>query len=97
MTINDILIWMLCGLIVGIVARVFLPGPQNIGLIMTMLLGIVGAILGGIGYTYIGERFNDPLAFAGPWQWWIAAIAGGMIVIGIYSAFSSRRTYRYDY
>ena len=98
MTINDILIWMLCGLIVGVIARILLPGPQNIGLIMTILLGIVGAIGGGVAYSYIRERLNDPLAFAGDYKWWVAAIIGGVIVIGLYSmAFGRRRAYRHDY
>jgi uncharacterized membrane protein YeaQ/YmgE (transglycosylase-associated protein family) len=97
MTINEILIWMLCGLIVGVIARILLPGPQNIGLIMTILLGIVGAVGGGIAYSYIREPLNDPLAFAGEYKWWVAAIIGGVIVIGLYSAFARRRTYRYHY
>jgi uncharacterized membrane protein YeaQ/YmgE (transglycosylase-associated protein family) len=98
LTIGIILIWMLCGLIVGFIARLLLPGPQNIGLIMTMVLGIVGAIVGGVIYSFIREPLNDPLAFAGEWQWWIVAIAGAMLVIWIYAkAFSRRRTYYYHY
>ena len=92
---EPILIWMLCGLIVGVIARVLLPGPQNIGLIMTMLLGIVGAIAGGFLYSLIREPLGEPLAFAGDWQVWIVAILGAMLVIGIYSAYSRRRTYYY--
>jgi uncharacterized membrane protein YeaQ/YmgE (transglycosylase-associated protein family) len=96
MTIESLLILMLCGLIVGFVARVLLPGPQNIGLIMTMLLGIVGAIVGSILYSYIRAPLGDPLAFTGQWEGWIVAILGAMLVIGIYVAFARRRT-RYYY
>jgi uncharacterized membrane protein YeaQ/YmgE (transglycosylase-associated protein family) len=96
MTIGTILIWMLCGLIVGVIARAFLPGPQRIGLIMTMLLGIVGAIVGGVIYSFIREPLNEPLSFAGDWQWWIVAIAGAMLVVWLYVKVSyRRRTYYY--
>jgi uncharacterized membrane protein YeaQ/YmgE (transglycosylase-associated protein family) len=91
MTIETILIWMLCGLIAGAVARLFLPGPQNIGLIMTMILGVVGAFVGSFLYSLVREPLGDPLAFAGPWEGWIVAILGAMLVIGIYVGFSRRR------
>lgn len=42
-----ILAWILFGLIVGLVARLLVPGPQPGGLAMTIVLGIVGALLGG--------------------------------------------------
>lgn len=96
MTIETILIFMLCGLIVGVVARVLLPGPQNIGLIMTMILGIVGAVVGGFLYSLIREPLGDPLAFAGNWEGWIVAILGAMLVIGLYAGFSRRRVVYYD-
>jgi uncharacterized membrane protein YeaQ/YmgE (transglycosylase-associated protein family) len=96
MTLENILIWMICGLIVGFVARLLLPGPQNIGLIMTMVLGIVGAIAGGFIYSLIREPLNDPLSFAGSWQWWIVAILGAMLVIWLYSAATSRRRVYYE-
>lgn len=91
MTLESFLIWMLCGLIVGVVARVLLPGPQSIGLIMTIVLGIVGAVVGGFLYSFIREPLGDPLAFAGEWQGWIVAILGAMLVIGIYAGASRRR------
>lgn len=95
MELEPILIWLLCGLIVGVIARVLLPGPQNIGLIMTMLLGIVGAVVGGFIYSFIREPLGDPLAFAGTWQVWIVAILGAMLVIGIYSGLARRRATYY--
>ena len=96
MTLESILIWILCGLIVGVIARLFLPGPQSIGFIMTIVLGIVGAIVGGFIYSLIREPLGEPLAFAGSWQWWIVAILGAMLVIWLYvSAFVRRRRVYY--
>ncbi len=95
MTLETILIWMLCGLIVGFIARLLVPGPQPLGLIMTMIVGIVGAIVGGFLYSLIRGPLGEPLAFAGQWQTWIVAILGAMIVLWMVTAFRRRRTYYY--
>lgn len=94
-TLETLLIWMLCGLIVGFIARLLVPGPQPIGLLMTMLLGIVGAVIGGFLYSLIRGPLGEPLAFAGTWQAWIVAILGAVLVLWISSAFARRRTYYY--
>jgi uncharacterized membrane protein YeaQ/YmgE (transglycosylase-associated protein family) len=39
--------WILFGLIVGVVAKLIMPGPDPGGMILTILLGIVGALIGG--------------------------------------------------
>jgi uncharacterized membrane protein YeaQ/YmgE (transglycosylase-associated protein family) len=45
----------LIGIVIGIVARLVLPGRQRIGVVMTILLGIGGALVGGIVASAIGE------------------------------------------
>jgi uncharacterized membrane protein YeaQ/YmgE (transglycosylase-associated protein family) len=47
-TLAVILWWILIGLVVGAVARLVIPGRQHIGIIVTILIGIVAAIVGGI-------------------------------------------------
>jgi uncharacterized membrane protein YeaQ/YmgE (transglycosylase-associated protein family) len=47
-TLAVILWWILIGLIVGAVARLVIPGRQHIGIIVTILIGIVAAVVGGI-------------------------------------------------
>jgi len=42
------------GLVIGIVARLVMPGRQHIGILMTLLLGVGGAIVGGIVASAIG-------------------------------------------
>jgi uncharacterized membrane protein YeaQ/YmgE (transglycosylase-associated protein family) len=42
------------GLVIGVIARLVLPGRQNIGMAMTILLGIAGAVIGGIVASAIG-------------------------------------------
>lgn len=45
---------LIAGIIVGPLARLVLPGKQNISLIMTIVLGAVGAIVGGLIYEWLG-------------------------------------------
>ena len=47
--------WAVWGLFVGIIARLLLPGRRRIGLMLTILLGIVGSLLGGV----IATRWLD--------------------------------------
>jgi uncharacterized membrane protein YeaQ/YmgE (transglycosylase-associated protein family) len=49
-----IIAWIFMGLLVGILARFFMPGPQPLGLVRTILLGIVGAVVGG----FIGAQMG---------------------------------------
>ncbi len=48
------LTWIVVGLIAGLLARVIIPGARNEGIIMTIVIGIIGAILGG----YVGSFFG---------------------------------------
>jgi len=49
-----IIAWIFLGLLVGILARFFMPGRQPMGLIATILLGIIGAVVGGLIGTQMG-------------------------------------------
>ena len=81
----DILLWILFGLVVGVVAKFLMPGPNPGGLIMTTVLGIVGAVVG----AWIGRV----LGFYGPGQpaGFIMAVIGAIIVLGVYHFVTSRR------
>ncbi|NND96110.1 MAG: GlsB/YeaQ/YmgE family stress response membrane protein [Pirellulaceae bacterium] len=75
--------WMLFGLIVGAIARALYPGRQSMGLLRTMLLGIVGSFIGGFaGYLLFG---GDMLQASG----WIGSILGAVVLIAI--VYSTRR------
>jgi uncharacterized membrane protein YeaQ/YmgE (transglycosylase-associated protein family) len=82
-----ILGWIVFGLIVGIVAKLLMPGRDPGGIIVTMLLGIVGALLGG----FIGRAmgFYGPNDGAGLF----VSILGAIAVLLIYRlAIGGRRT-----
>ncbi|HEX3316207.1 MAG TPA: GlsB/YeaQ/YmgE family stress response membrane protein, partial [Gemmataceae bacterium] len=58
MFIGSILGWIIAGLIVGAFARLLVPGRQSMGIVLTIILGIVGAFLGGYLSTLMfGPRF----------------------------------------
>ena len=67
------------GLIIGLVARAVMPGKQHMGLILTMILGVVGAWLGGV----IG-RVTGMYKEGHPAGWFMALI-GALILLFIYS------------
>lgn len=80
--------WVLFGLIAGAVARLVVPGRQNIGCLGTLAVGIVGALIGGlIGEVVLGDevRFRWDL---GPF---LLAVAGSVVLLLALEALSGRR------
>jgi len=49
-----ILSWIFFGLVAGVLARCVMPGKEHLGLIMTILLGVTGALIGGVISTALG-------------------------------------------
>ncbi|WP_278495637.1 GlsB/YeaQ/YmgE family stress response membrane protein [Pantoea vagans] len=49
-----ILSWVAFGLLAGIIARCIMPGKEHMGIFMTMILGIIGALIGGVASTALG-------------------------------------------
>jgi len=80
-----ILGWIIFGLIVGVVAKLLMPGRDPGGFIVTMLLGIVGALLGG----FVGRALGmyGPNDAAGTFM----SILGAVIVLFIYRMAVGRR------
>jgi uncharacterized membrane protein YeaQ/YmgE (transglycosylase-associated protein family) len=80
-----ILAWILFGLVVGIIAKLLMPGRDPGGFIITILLGIAGALLGG----FIGRAmgFYGPNEGAG----WIISILGAVILLVLYRMMVRRR------
>jgi len=83
-----ILGWIVLGLIVGAIAKLILPGRQGGGWIVTLLLGVVGALLGG----WLGSvLFNVSLEDFWSLQTWLLAIAGSIIVLLIWGLIFGRK------
>lgn len=49
-----ILSWIFFGLVAGILARCIMPGKEHLGIIVTILLGVIGALIGGVISTALG-------------------------------------------
>ena len=80
-----ILVWIIFGLIVGAVAKLIMPGRDPGGIIVTMLLGIVGAVLGG----WLGQGLG--LYAPGEPAGFIMAVIGAIIVLLLYRLLIGRR------
>lgn len=83
-----IIIWIILGLIAGVIAKFLMPGPDPGGWIVTILLGIAGAFVGGfLGQQLFGVGQTGSLSIAGI----ITAIIGAMILLFLYRMFVGRR------
>jgi uncharacterized membrane protein YeaQ/YmgE (transglycosylase-associated protein family) len=79
--------FLILGLIAGAIAKAILPGRQGGGWVVTLVLGVVGAILGG----WIGSLiFGGGLAEFFDLRTWLLAILGSIIVLLIYGAVTNR-------
>ncbi|HIW99390.1 MAG TPA: GlsB/YeaQ/YmgE family stress response membrane protein [Candidatus Nesterenkonia stercoripullorum] len=82
--------WIVLGLIAGAIARAILPGAQPGGWLVTLITGILGALLGGwIASAIFSVNVNDAFFDLGTW---IFAILGGLIVSFIWRAITRGRT-----
>jgi uncharacterized membrane protein YeaQ/YmgE (transglycosylase-associated protein family) len=85
-TASVIIVWIVIGLVIGALARLLVPGRQHIGIIMTILIGIVAAIVGGFITTAIIGAGHTIITFI------VALIAAALLV----SAFTTRGYGRYN-
>lgn len=81
----NFIIMIVVGFIVGLIARALMPGDQAMGIIMTTILGIVGAVVAG----FLGEALGwyapgDPVG-------WIGSVVGAIIVLFVVGFVSKKR------
>lgn len=81
------LVWgLVAGIIIGPLARLVLPGRQNISVVMTIVLGALGAIVGGFVYDALGGTDTEGI----DWIKLLIQVAVAAIVVAIYGG--ARRT-----
>lgn len=85
-----ILSWIILGLVAGAIAKLIMPGDQSNSWITTIILGIVGAILGGFIGSALG--WGDVSGFN--FRSLLLAVGGALLVLWIYIAATRRRTTR---
>jgi uncharacterized membrane protein YeaQ/YmgE (transglycosylase-associated protein family) len=80
-----ILSWILFGLVIGVIAKLLMPGRDPGGFIITILLGIAGALIGG----FLGRTMG--LYEANQSAGWIMSILGAVILLAIYRMMVRRK------
>jgi uncharacterized membrane protein YeaQ/YmgE (transglycosylase-associated protein family) len=78
--------FLVAGLIIGALARLIKPGKQNLGLLMTLLLGIAGSVIGGLIAAAVGWGSITELNVFG----FIVAVIAAVLLIGVAEGMSSR-------
>jgi uncharacterized membrane protein YeaQ/YmgE (transglycosylase-associated protein family) len=91
----SLLSWLVTGLIVGLIARALVPGKQDIGVVLTIMLGVVGALLGGLISSVIWPTWTNDPDVNRMWPGWLMSIAGGVLALVVYGAIAGRRDVAY--
>jgi len=86
----NLIAWMIAGLIIGAIARLLVPGRQPMGILLTIVLGIVGALVGGgISWMIWGDP-GEPFS-AHAWPGYLLSILGAVLVLCLY-LYANRRS-----
>jgi uncharacterized membrane protein YeaQ/YmgE (transglycosylase-associated protein family) len=79
-----IIAWIILGLLAGLIAKALLPGDDPGGIIITTLIGVAGAFIGGFIAKALG--FGDPIDEFFDFSTWLGAIVGAIVLLLIYRA-----------
>ena len=80
----EILVYIVVGAVIGVIARLLMPGRDPVGFIGTIVIGIVGAIVGGYLWRAVFGNTEDIE--------WIGSIIVAMLLLWIYRQMTYRRT-----
>ena len=85
------ILFILFGLVVGLIARALMPGAQPMGFILTAILGMAGSFVG----SYIGGLIQggegEVVVVDDPYNW-IGAVLGSLLLLFLYGLFTSKKT-----
>ncbi|WP_368664885.1 GlsB/YeaQ/YmgE family stress response membrane protein [Mycobacterium sp. E2733] len=86
--VGSILLALFAGAIIGVVARLVMPGRQDIGMVMTVLLGALGGLIGSVVASQFGyHNANGGIA----WIPFFIGVAAAVVLIAIYESVTGRR------
>jgi uncharacterized membrane protein YeaQ/YmgE (transglycosylase-associated protein family) len=80
--------WIVLGFLAGVIAKAIAPGGENVGIVVTTLLGIAGALLGGFVATAL--NFGDPIDEFFDFSTWLAAVLGAVLILVVWNAVRGR-------
>jgi uncharacterized membrane protein YeaQ/YmgE (transglycosylase-associated protein family) len=87
--VGSIVLAIIVGAIIGLVARLVMPGKQNIGMIMTVVLGALGGLIG----SWVATKFGYHNANGGiAWIPFFIGIGAAIVLIAIWETLTGRRT-----
>ncbi|CQD19546.1 GlsB/YeaQ/YmgE family stress response membrane protein [Mycobacterium europaeum] len=87
--VGSIILAIIVGAIIGVVARLVMPGKQNVGMIMTVVIGAVGGLIGSAVASQFGyHNANGGIA----WIPFFIGVAAAVVLIALYEALTGRRT-----
>jgi uncharacterized membrane protein YeaQ/YmgE (transglycosylase-associated protein family) len=76
----------LVGLVIGVLARLIVPGKQRLSLLATLLLGVAGAVIGGILASLVGLGSITELNVVG----FVLAVVAAVLLVGVAEGLSGR-------
>ena len=86
--LTTILVTVILGAIIGALARLVLPGKQNISTVVTIILGILGALIGYWVWGLISDK-GDTVGI--DWIRWFISIAAAAILVGAYGSITGKK------
>ena len=81
-TVTDVIVYVVAGLVIGALARLLIPGRQNMSVVATIVLGVIAAVVGGLLWEAIFPD-NDGIA-------WIGSILVAVLLLILYGQFFGR-------
>ena len=88
----NIIAWILLGLIAGAIAKAIYPGPQGGGILSTIVLGIIGAFLGGTLFSFLSTGSLQLAASGLSIPGIFVAVLGAVIAIFLWGLLTRRTT-----
>ena len=85
--------WIVLGLLAGIIAKVIFPGDDPGGIIITTVIGVLGALLGGFIAKVLG--LGDPIDEFFDISTWLAAIGGSIVLLFLWRLVTGGRRRRF--
>ncbi len=90
--LGGLISWIIFGLIAGVIAKIIMPGNDPGGFIITILLGIAGAIVGGfIAGSVLGIGGEAGFGSTGFFTQLVFAVIGAIILLAVYRLIAGRR------
>ena len=81
--------FIVAGLVIGVLARLFKPGKQNLSILMTLLLGLAGSVIGGVVANLLGTGDIWELNVIG----FVVAVIAAVLLIGVFEGLSSKKSH----